>query len=223
MLRSDTDRKDKKDEKDRKDRKNRMDRMGTERKHQLPKIGLRNIKTAVSASLCALIYFFIGRNPTFACIGAVFGMGTDMEHSKLHGGNRLFGTIIGGVVGMALFSLYIQLCSNKVNGEKGFLLIPLLFVGIVILILLAQIFWVGAVQPGSVMLCIILFNTPMEDYISYSFNRILDTAVGVLMSLLINYLLPQERLEQWGAMWTLRKSQKSGKEIQNETNDETKK
>ena len=35
-------------------------------------IGLRNLKTALSASLCALIYhFFLSeRNPTFACIGA---------------------------------------------------------------------------------------------------------------------------------------------------------
>lgn len=52
----------------------------------LPHIGLRNLKTALSASLCALIYFFLNRNPAFACIGAIFGMGADMDHSKLHGG-----------------------------------------------------------------------------------------------------------------------------------------
>ena len=51
----------------------------------LPHIGLRNLKTALSASLCALIYFFLNRNPAFACIGAIFGMGADMDHSKLHG------------------------------------------------------------------------------------------------------------------------------------------
>ena len=66
----------------------------------LPHIGLRNLKTALSASLCALIYFFLNRNPAFACIGAIFGMGADMDHSKLHGGNRLFGTVIGGFLGI---------------------------------------------------------------------------------------------------------------------------
>ena len=65
-------------------------------------VGQRNVKTALSASLCALIYYFLGRNPAFACIGAIFGMGADMEHSRLHGGNRLFGTIIGGLLGIAL-------------------------------------------------------------------------------------------------------------------------
>ena len=69
----------------------------------LPHVGLRNLKTALSASLCALIYYFIDRNPTFACIGAIFGMGANMDHSKLHGGNRLFGTILGGFLGMGLF------------------------------------------------------------------------------------------------------------------------
>ena len=63
-------------------------------------VGLRNIKTALAATLCALIYYFFDRNPTFACIGAVFGMGNEMNGSKLGGGNRLFGTNIGGILGI---------------------------------------------------------------------------------------------------------------------------
>ena len=74
---------------------------------------------------------------------------------------------------------------------------PLLFGGIVVLILLAQIFWVGAVQPGGVVLCLLLFSIGPDDYISYSLNRMLDTGVGVAMSLLINGLLPRERLDAW--------------------------
>ena len=122
------------------------------RRFSFPSIGLRNIKTALSASLCALLYFLIDRNPTFACIGAVFGMGANMEHSKLHGGNRLFGTVIGGFLGMGLFRFYLIFYPD---GESRLLLVPLLFVGVVVLIVLAQIFWVGAVQPGSVVLCIV--------------------------------------------------------------------
>ncbi len=160
---------------------------------RLPKfhIGMRNIKTAFAASFCALIYFFIHRNPTFACIGAVFGMGSDMGQSKLSGGNRLFGTIIGGLIGMGLFRIYIIF-----HPEGGFrpLMLLLLFVGVVILILISTLVkWPGAIQPGGVMLCIILFNTPVETYVTYSLNRILDTAIGVIIALIINALLPQER------------------------------
>lgn len=121
----------------------------------LPHIGLRNLKTALSASLCALIYFFLNRNPAFACIGAIFGMGADMDHSKLHGGNRLFGTVIGGFLGIGLYRIYLVFYPD---GGRHLLLVPLLFGGIVVLILLAQIFWVGAVQPGGVVLCLLLFS-----------------------------------------------------------------
>ena len=157
-------------------------------------IGLRNLKTALSASLCALIYYFLGRNPAFACIGAIFGMGANMDHSKLHGGNRLFGTIIGGFLGIALYRIYLIFYPE---GDNHLMLVPLLFIGVVILIILAQVFWVGAVQPGGVVLCLLLFSIGPDNYISYSLNRMLDTGVGVVMSLCINWLLPRERLDAW--------------------------
>ena len=139
-----------------------------------------------------MLYFAIGRNPTFACIGAIFGMGSDMVNSRLTGGTRFFGTIIGGVLGMLLFRLYI--CFYP-QGGYSFLLLVLLVIGVGLLILMSQIFhWPGAVQPGGVGLCIILFNTPVETYISYSIWRMIDTGVGVALSLLINYLFPRERV-----------------------------
>ena len=158
-------------------------------------IGMRNIKTAIAATLCALLYFPFERNPTFACIGAIFGMGSDMGNSKLNGGNRFFGTIIGGFVGMALFRLYIIFVPD---GSYSALLLLFLFVGVIMLIVASQVFhWVGAIQPGGVVLCIILFNTPVETYISYCVNRMIDTGIGVAVALLINFLLPRERLERW--------------------------
>ena len=45
---------------------------------QFPKIGMRNIKTAIAAALCAFVYYFFDRSPAFACIGAIFGMGSDL-------------------------------------------------------------------------------------------------------------------------------------------------
>lgn len=47
------------------------------------------------------------------------------------------------------------------------------------------------------MLCLLLFSIGPDNYISYSLNRMLDTGVGVVMSLLINWLLPRERLDAW--------------------------
>ena len=86
---------------------------------QFPKIGMRNIKTAIAAALCAFVYYFFDRSPAFACIGAIFGMGSDLEMSKLHGGNRLFGTVIGGLLGMALFRIYLIFYPERALTASG--------------------------------------------------------------------------------------------------------
>ena len=163
-------------------------------KRHLPPIGMRNIKTATAAALCAFVYFFLNRSPAFACIGAIFGMGSDLNTSKQHGGNRLFGTMIGGFLGIALFRVYLIF---RPEGGRSMMLVPLVFLGTVILIVLCQIFWVGGIQPGGVVLCIILFNTPVDSYISYALNRIFDTAIGVLAALLVNSMFPGGFTFEW--------------------------
>lgn len=163
-------------------------------KGKVPKIGMRNIKTSLAVAICALIYTVIGRSPTFACIGTIFGMGSDLQMSKQHGGNRFFGTIIGGLLGMVLFRIHLIFYPE---GGITWLLAPLVFVGTVILIVLCQMFWVGGVQPGGVCLCVILFNTPVDRFIPYSLNRMIDTGVGVLLALFINSLFPGGFTFKW--------------------------
>lgn len=160
----------------------------------LPGLGLRSIKTALATMLTALLYAFLpDSNPTFACIGAVFGMGADMEESLRSGGNRFFGTVIGGFIGLGMYWL-----EHLAFPEDCYWLrLPLIFSGIVILIALCVLFrWPGGVQPGGVVLCIILFNTPAH-HIDYAIHRMVDTGVGVLIALAVNYLLPRSRVEHW--------------------------
>jgi uncharacterized membrane protein YgaE (UPF0421/DUF939 family) len=159
-------------------------------------VGMRNIKTAIAATLCAFIYAFFERNPTFACIGAIFGMGSDFNDSKRSGDNRLFGTVIGGLIGMALFYIYIQFYPEPTSRFR-FMLFELLFVGILIMVLVCQFLVIpGAIQPAGVVLCIILFNTPVDAYISYPLNRILDTAIGVIIGIVVNLLISRERVDK---------------------------
>ncbi len=156
-------------------------------------VGQRSIKTAAAATLCAFLYLIFGANPTFACIGAIFGLGNDMSMSKLNGGNRFFGTIVGGFVGMGLFRIYISIVPS---GERNFLMLLFLFVGVVLTIMGCQLCkWPGGIQPGGVVLCIILFSTPVETYISYSVFRMLDTGVGVACALFVNWYFTRERVE----------------------------
>ena len=163
--------------------------------HHLPRLGLRNIKTGISATLCAVLYSLIDRNPTFACIGAVFGMDNSMENSFRTGGNRLIGTIIGGFIGMFFFYIYNE--HLKIGSAFTIPLALCLLTGIMLMIYLCQIFHaVGAIHAGSVVFFIVMLNTPEAQYISYALNRMVDTAFGVIMSIGINALLPREWLEK---------------------------
>ena len=154
-------------------------------------VGWRTIKTAVTAMLVAIVYCLLDRNPAFACFGVIFGLGVDMQDSILNGGYRLFGTLIGGLLSIVVFWVYLQFYPQ---GGHSVLLAMLLGAAIVELILLCQYFWPGGVQPGGVVLCIVLFSTPVETYVSYSLNRIFDTAVGVIVALMVDYFLPRERV-----------------------------
>ena len=71
-------------------------------------VGWRTIKTAVTAMLVAVVYCLLERNPAFACIGVIFGLGTDTPDSIKNGGNRLFGTLIGGLRAIAVFWVYLR-------------------------------------------------------------------------------------------------------------------
>ncbi|MGN0774784.1 MAG: aromatic acid exporter family protein [Candidatus Ventricola sp.] len=155
---------------------------------RIPGVGMRTVKTALAVALCTLVYYFVGRSPAFACIGVIFGMGYNLEDARKNGGNRLFGTIIGGVVGILLFRLYLVFVPD---GHHTLLMVPFVFVGTILLIMACQMFWVGGVQPGGVVLCILLFNTPVATYIDYAMNRIFDTAVGVLIALFVSYVFPR--------------------------------
>lgn len=150
---------------------------------RLPKLGMRNIKTAISATLCAAIYVLIDRNATFACIGAVFGMESETSATPWRtGGNRLIGTIIGGLLGIAMFYITLHVPGKLVS-------ILLLMVGIVLLIYISQLLGcAGAIQGGAVVFYIVMLNTSSDQYITYAFNRMLDTGVGVAMSVAINVL-----------------------------------
>ena len=99
-------------------------------------VGWRNIKTSVTAMLVAMAYCLIGRNPAFACIGVIFGMGTDMPDSIKNGGNRLFGTLIGGLLSIAVFWVYLHIYPQ---GGHSMLLAVLLGIATVILICCASI------------------------------------------------------------------------------------
>ena len=171
-----------------------------------PTIGMRTIKTMLTTGVCALIYYWIGRNPAFACIGVIFGMGRDMAMTLRNGFNRLGGTIIGGLLGMLFRWLHIQLVPDD---HFSLWLVLLTCAATFLLIILCQIFRPEGVHPGCIIMIVVMYNDHFEPYYTYALNNILDTVIGVSFAMGVSWLFPKGWINVWPerlAKWRAKKS-----------------
>lgn len=154
----------------------------------LPKVGMRIFKTLGAVLLvCAAYGLLGGRNPCFACIGAVFGMGSFWREGVRRGGNRFLGTLLGGLVVIPFYWLY----TNRPFGLPGHLYLVL---GLFCVIYINLLFGAhSAIQPAAVVYFVVMFTVTKDRYVSYTIARILDTGIGVLAGLAINRLFPSPR------------------------------
>ncbi len=150
----------------------------------LPTVGKRTLKTMLSVGIIILVYTLLDRNPCFACIGAVFGMGNKWVTGFQAGGNRSIGTLIGGVVALLFYKWYHGATPGL---YQGIVLLLALFV----LLMVSQALGVNTtIQPGSVVLFVVILTVSPDRFVKYTIDRIIDTAVGVALSLGINKLMP---------------------------------
>ena len=139
-----------------------------------PAIGKRVFKTCLSALIVALFYDYVlgGRNPCFACIGAVYGMGSSFKEGFQNGFNRFVGTLLGGL----LVIPWIPSEFYMVAGLFGVMALNLAFGA------------TSAIQPGTVVYFVVMYTQPEHSYVSYTIARIIDTGVGAAVSLAFSAL-----------------------------------
>lgn len=150
----------------------------------LPRIGMRNIKTTLSVFLCLLLFDIINReNSIYACVAAVICMQNTIVDSLEKGVSRVLGTIVGGLVG--IFVLFVVSEIFIVNEDMMIFIIPL---GIILLIeICVMIDQKQAVVISCVVYLSILISKNRDGgYVLYTVNRVLDTSVGIIIALLVN-------------------------------------
>ncbi len=154
-----------------------------------PKIGWRMIKTLLAAALIALAYSTQGRNPCFACIGAVFGMGNVLVGGSKSGGNRFIGTIMGGVIALLFYPMY----HYELWGIPSWIYLS---IGLFVLLYIGELLGaIGGIQPGAVVFYVVILTVPEATYIEYTINRMIDTGIGVFVALGLDRLLPSPQEE----------------------------
>lgn len=141
-------------------------------------IGMRNIKTAVSVFLCVLISRLLKMEyPFYAAIASVISTSSSVTDSYIAGRNRMFGTLVGAMIAL--------LCSLISPGN-----VFLCGIGIVIVIYICNMLnWNKSVSIACIVFCVIMTNLNGRDPFEYSFNRILDTLLGIVIAVAVNYIL----------------------------------
>ncbi|MGM9974269.1 MAG: aromatic acid exporter family protein [Clostridiaceae bacterium] len=148
------------------------------------KIGLRIYKTALAIFLCVVISNFFGISPFYPCIAAVISMESTVINSYKAGVNRMQGTIIGAVLGL-IFS--------TIRKGNPFLI----SLGTIIIITFCNKFKLKkAIVISNTVFIAIMINLSAKTPLEYSFFRLLDTLLGIVISVLVNYLLFAPKLHE---------------------------
>lgn len=141
-------------------------------------VGLRTLKTGLAIFLALLISNapFIS-NPFYVAMGTVFALQSTVKNSFTVGRQRLMGTLIGGLLGFLFACLPWQ----------NFLLIAL--AAILTIVICNQTQNTNAISL-SITLCLsILISIEDQHPLTYSFFRMTDTAIGLLIGILVNYFI----------------------------------
>ena len=161
---------------------------------KMPQLTERMWRTALTVSITLLIYKFLlgDRNPCFALIGAVYGVGSQFEEGFHNGVNRFIGTFVGGLMVIPFYGL----CNSQPFGVPDF---------VWLILGLCMVLWLNltlgadsAIQPGTVVYFVVMFTIGKENVVSYTVSRILDTGGGVFVSLALTVLLPSEHDKKKG-------------------------
>lgn len=144
------------------------------------KIGMRNIKTAMSVGICLIFFQMLGVSDGIqASITAIICMKSSLQNTFHTGVERVIGTVIGAVLGIFAL-LLIERTSNQISTILAFL-------GVVLIIYLCNIF---KVQPsviiGVIVFLIILVGDKNLPPIFYGVMRLAETIFGIIITYLIN-------------------------------------
>ncbi|MEG0842857.1 MAG: aromatic acid exporter family protein [Romboutsia sp.] len=144
---------------------------------KLEKMGMRTIKTGLAVMFCVLVGTNIVENVLYAAIACIISMQNTVKGSLKSGLARIKGTIVGGIVG------FIFILINPGN--------PFVCgIGIMIVIYTCNVLKLNnSVVVSSMTFLSIHLGVVGDNVALYSISRVMDTSVGVVIGVLINYFI----------------------------------
>lgn len=164
---------------------------GMKRIMNVPMPGMRMLKTALAVFLCFVIVALMGEQYSgYSAVVAIVCMQKDWGDSKRIAINRSIGTICGAGFGILTHKLLEWL-----NWYER-LVLPYLIVCLMMLLLMMVIVSINKKDVTAVS-CIIflsvsILHDPKIDVWFFAIRRMVDTFVGIVVSLIINICLTEE-------------------------------
>ena len=157
------------------------------------RLGMRTIKTAIAVMLCILLLRFLNRGqPLIAALSAVFSLRQDLTTTLSFGKSRVLGNSIGGATAIIYFFM-------KQYFHNDFLIELLVLPALVafIIVLSDGINNNSGIISGIATMLLITLSVPQGESFIFALDRVLDTFIGTLIAIFINFVLrPPEKEKQ---------------------------
>lgn len=157
------------------------------------RLGMRTIKTAIAVMLCILVFRFLNRGqPLIAALSAVFSLRQDLTTTLSFGKSRVLGNSIGGATAIIYFFM-------KQYFHNDFLIELLVLPALVafIIVLSDGINNNSGIISGIATMLLITLSVPQGESFIFALDRVLDTFIGTLIAIFINFVLrPPEKEKQ---------------------------
>ena len=148
--------------------------------------GLRIIKTFIAVTLAMVVSAHRPGEglPFYSAIAAIICLKSDVEGSREIGKNRIIGTFLGGFCGL-IYLLIIPPDTLPENIE----LILISFLASIIIWVMSMLDKPKAISIMAIVFLSITINHGKEDVLPFlfAFNRTLDTMIGVISAIVINW------------------------------------
>ena len=157
------------------------------RQRRFPVIGQRILKTALAVFLCLLIYMARGCRGMVvqSAIAAIICMQPYTSDSRTFALNRVLGTVIGGLWGLAFLWLMGAFPILWARQEVLYLLMSLGVIAVLYSTVLMRVSG-SASLAAIVFLCVIITYPDVETPLIQTGDRIFDTIIGVCVAVLVN-------------------------------------
>ncbi|OIN67838.1 hypothetical protein BLD48_03055 [Exiguobacterium sp. KRL4] len=141
------------------------------------RVGLRTIKTGIAVAIAlSFSWYVFGIYSGMGAVAAIVAMQPTIHRSFKIVFNRIFGTILGLVCGLAVVA---TLGANPLT------------IGLAVIVSLVFNSMIGRTDMSTfaAFAIVLMFESPTADYAHYALTRSLLTVVGVLSAVAVNYIV----------------------------------